>query len=279
MQTRNFNNLPVALVAAGALALIPNANATTINDLTGGGSVTINNGIFSTTSFQTAGTGVIDPFVRIQNVGAEAGYNTSAGTPLNDKNSFNYDLLLSSLQLVKVGNQFYYDFRLDLNQSGNTSGDSKITLNQVEIFGLNSSAPSSGVGVDPVTGRATSANLLGTLLWDMNPNGDSANAVLLDFDLNKGGSGEGDMRLLVPSSALTGYTNIVFYSQFGQNPIPDGTASDAGFEEWDAVKGSNVGINPLGSPVPEPSTIVAGALLLLPFGAGAIRSLRKDRKS
>ena len=31
------------------------------------------------------------------------------------------------------------------------------------------------------------------------------------------------------------------------------------------------------APVPEPSTIVAGALLLLPFGVGVVRSLRKDR--
>ena len=31
------------------------------------------------------------------------------------------------------------------------------------------------------------------------------------------------------------------------------------------------------APVPEPSTVVAGALMLLPFGIGAIRSLRKDR--
>ena len=31
------------------------------------------------------------------------------------------------------------------------------------------------------------------------------------------------------------------------------------------------------APVPEPSTIFAGALLLLPFGIGAIRSLRKER--
>ncbi len=29
--------------------------------------------------------------------------------------------------------------------------------------------------------------------------------------------------------------------------------------------------------VPEPTTMVAGALLLLPFGAGALRSLRKSR--
>ena len=31
------------------------------------------------------------------------------------------------------------------------------------------------------------------------------------------------------------------------------------------------------APVPEPTTLVAGALLLLPFGVGAIRSLRKER--
>ena len=31
------------------------------------------------------------------------------------------------------------------------------------------------------------------------------------------------------------------------------------------------------APVPEPTTVVAGALMLLPFGIGALRSLRKDR--
>jgi hypothetical protein len=29
------------------------------------------------------------------------------------------------------------------------------------------------------------------------------------------------------------------------------------------------------APVPEPATIISGAMLLLPFGAGAVRSLRK----
>jgi hypothetical protein len=33
------------------------------------------------------------------------------------------------------------------------------------------------------------------------------------------------------------------------------------------------------APVPEPTTIVAGALLLLPFGASAVRSLRKRQKA
>jgi len=31
------------------------------------------------------------------------------------------------------------------------------------------------------------------------------------------------------------------------------------------------------APIPEPTTVMAGALMLLPFGIGAIRSLRKDR--
>ena len=31
------------------------------------------------------------------------------------------------------------------------------------------------------------------------------------------------------------------------------------------------------SPVPEPTTVIAGALLLLPFGASTLRLLRKHR--
>jgi hypothetical protein len=34
---------------------------------------------------------------------------------------------------------------------------------------------------------------------------------------------------------------------------------------------------PVPAPVPEASTVMAGALMLLPFGIGAIRSLRKER--
>lgn len=33
------------------------------------------------------------------------------------------------------------------------------------------------------------------------------------------------------------------------------------------------------TPVPEPSTCIAGALLLLPFGASAVRKLRSSRKA
>ena len=47
---------------------------------------------------------------------------------------------------------------------------------------------------------------------------------------------------------------------------------------YDSVQdGSSATPLGLGPVVPEPSTVVAGALMLLPFGIGAIRSLRKDR--
>ncbi len=34
-----------------------------------------------------------------------------------------------------------------------------------------------------------------------------------------------------------------------------------------------------GAPVPEPTTMIAGALLLLPFGVSTLRVLRKSRKA
>jgi hypothetical protein len=104
----------------------------------------------------------------------------------------------------------------------------------------------------------------------MNPAGNTANAILLDYALNSGGSGNGDMEMLIPTSVFAGQTYVVLYSQFGTNPILGGTASDAGFEEWTAVQGANVS-------VPEPSTMIAGALLLIPLGVQACRRLRKQK--
>jgi hypothetical protein len=42
---------------------------------------------------------------------------------------------------------------------------------------------------------------------------------------------------------------------------------------WD--KASDVNVQVIGTPVPEPTTMIAGALLLLPFGASTLRMLRK----
>jgi hypothetical protein len=44
---------------------------------------------------------------------------------------------------------------------------------------------------------------------------------------------------------------------------------------WD--KSSDIDVQVFGTPVPEPTTMLAGALLLLPFGVSTVRKLRKNR--
>lgn len=63
------------------------------------------------------------------------------------------------------------------------------------------------------------------------------------------------------------------------DPLTVGTwTSDAnlpGGQGWD--KASDVNVLVYGTPVPEPTTMIAGVLLLLPFGASTFRILRKTR--
>lgn len=262
--------LPAAAFAFSLFATNNACAATTFYDLSSGATATINNAIFSTVTFQSSGTGIMDPFVRIQqsqNNTYEAGYNTSLGTPLNDDNSWNYDLMLSDLQSVNVNGTDYFVFRLDLNEPRN-SNDGQISLNQVQIYG--STSPGAlGVTMDSTTGRAVGSFGGGaSLVYDMNSNADpTGNSVVLDYNLYPQGSGSGDMQLLIPTSLFNGLTYVIMYSQFGSYPISDGIPSDAGFEEWSALKGASV--------VPEPSTVVAGALLLIPLGVQTFRRLRK----
>jgi len=263
-------------VALGIAMTAQTVKATTIQDLTGGGAWTDSQGAtFRTTVWQPTGTGVFDPFVRLDQKGNhtyEAGYNTSLGTPLDVLgNSWHKDLLLTDLKPQTVNGVDCFLFRLDLNQS---AAASEITLNQVEIFQSAAPAPTTGVGMDKKTGRATNPSLLGErLAYDMNsdasPEARIANAVKLDFDLNKGGSGKGDMQLYVPTTLFDpSMKYIVFYSQFGLGPIELGTETNDGFEEWASYNFA---------PVPEPTTVIAGALLLIPFGFTTLRALRSRK--
>lgn len=106
----------------------------------------------------------------------------------------------------------------------------------------------------------------------MNPGGGFANSVILDYGLNSG-SGSGDMFLNVPVSLFDPASNpyVVLYSHFG-NP-PGSFASAAGFEEWSILRSN--GTPPEEIPVPEPATVIAGSLLLLPFAASMFRRFRR----
>jgi hypothetical protein len=71
---------------------------------------------------------------------------------------------------------------------------------------------------------------------------------------------------------------VAFTSLYG--PINGtGSINDGNSGPWGDNPGSPEGATPLPvpAPVPEASTVMAGALMLLPFGIGAMRSLRRER--
>jgi len=229
-----------ALAICGMLG-VSSAYAAVV-DLVNGDSGTINGAIFEWTPEQPTGTGVIQPFVRIQATGTESGFNTSAvPVPLDGKpGTWTHDLLLSDVPVVDIGGTSYLQFLLDINQD-NAEGDNLLTMHLFQIY----------LGA---TGGATNVAGLGTLIYDMG----AGNSVELDYDRNTG-SGSGDMFAYVPTSLITGTNTFLYlYSAFG-NP----NASNDGFEEW-AVIGA-----PTPPPIPEPGTMIllgAGFLFLAIYG-------------
>jgi len=105
-----------------------------------------------------------------------------------------------------------------------------------------------------------------------------------DFFLDGSGSGDGTVVPFVHASnaALSGSPqqgsdDSMLYAEVLNGVLDStsiGTWSSDG-DGWD--KASDVNVQVLGTPVPEASTIFAGALLLLPFGASTLRILRKNR--
>jgi hypothetical protein len=263
MRKLNFKTGATALAAAGlwVCASTSAIGGTTVDLTTAGSEGSIGAALFQQIDPQATGTGFIDPFLRIQANGSEAGYNTSAaGAVFDDKTGiWTHDLLLSTLTVVANPNTGVpsYKFSLDINQ---TKPGNLLTLNQLQIFAGNT-ANITGGSVSATTGYLTPPAGL-TSVYDMNPTGGTdGNNVLMDYLLNSG-SGSGDVCLFIPSAGFAGFTYLTLYSQFGN---PPGTQdSDDGFEEWAAV-------------VPEPTTMIAGALLLLPFGASTLRVLRNRK--
>jgi len=92
----------------------------TVVDLTGSnGSGTINGAQFVFTTPQPTGTGVIEPFLRLENSPVEQGYNTSGGTPFDDKaGPRTHDLTFGALQNTQVtlGGVNYFKLLLDVNE-------------------------------------------------------------------------------------------------------------------------------------------------------------------
>jgi hypothetical protein len=218
----------------------------------------------SGTFIGAAGTGHIDPFVRIQQNGSEAGYDTdfTAKAVLQDQNgSWTHTLQLSDVPIINIGGVNYREFLLDANQTGNGN----ISLNQVIIF---QSAADVGLfnSADYAPASATtdaSISFAGATRVFQMSNITLGTLTSHEVVVNSGnGSGTLDMALYVRDDDFTGGPFVTLFSQFG---APPGTfAADDGFEEW-KVRTLTPGA------VPEPSTMAIAGLGAFGFLAYALR--------
>lgn len=253
----SFIGGPLALALAvvcltlvtGSLAL-----ADTYNLYPAPSTQTINGAIFTTIEADPTGTGVFDPFLRIQHNGTEQGYNEDYH--LGYTNYFNektdphtHSVAISSLAPTTYnGSGSYYQFTLDMAQNNSATGR-YLSLDSLQLYQSSTANPNCG----------TNLSCLGTLVYNL----DTAtvdNTLNLD-DVNAG-NGQADVYVYVPTSGFHGTSGyLILYSQFG-NPY----ASNSSFEEWAWAATTQ--------PTPEPASLFLFGTGLASI-AGMIRKRRK----
>jgi hypothetical protein len=240
MVYRQSKVLTAALFCAALLVMALNVSlAAPLELLTHGADGYINGAYFLQFEPESStGTGVIQPFLRIQKNGVEEGYNTDYGQkefPESDS-SWTRSLLLSAVPVVNRNGVNYREFLLDINEAG--GGNELLSLDKLQIFLGNAG---------DLTGYPSG---LGSLIWDMDAGPEGDTSIHLDYSLESG-SGDGDMLAYIPDSLFAGQGSYVyFYSMFGAEGTKDnGLGSSAGFEEWS--------VRTPGPPVPEPGSLLA----------------------
>jgi uncharacterized repeat protein (TIGR01451 family) len=183
--------------------------------------------IGSSASNQASGTGLFDPFVRLQATPTEQGFNTNAAVTFDAKTgTWTHAILVSAIPVVTINGTRYWELFNDINETNSTK---PISLNKVEIY----FAP--GPGGANITGYPGFAGFSATQVYAFDGN-------ILINDVNAG-SGRGDLRYLVPLTnipAPPAGTYFVLYSQWGTTSATYN--SEGGFEEWKVRKAPNVSI-------------------------------------
>lgn len=245
--------LSSAALICGAILLASPADASVI-DLQTNNSGTFSNGARFDVSFQQpTGTGVIDPFLRVQATGLEQGYNTSGGTPFDAKaGPWTHNIQFSDLMstTVQLGGISYFRILLDVNEPNGSR--SLITLDKMQFY---TSATGSQTTLDVAS--------LGTLRFDMNLGG--PNQVIIDAGRNHG-SGSGDVNIYIPTSYFAGTAMNDFVYMYVMMGNSDGI-SQGGFEEFALVR--NI------TPVPEMSALFPIVGLLVAVGSTRVLRRRK----
>lgn len=294
-----LNSMAMALLGAAVLCSAPLTAMASV-DLTAscGLTGTVGNAIFSNPCNEnTVGTGVINPFLTIQQNGSEGGFNTDflklqdvvAPSPFDSNDAkrggadgqggFTSSLLLGSIGTVDVGGTAYRKFVLDINESNNADRFLSLDTLMVSVGGTGDSGDLQDV---------IPATL--PLVYDLG----SGNSILMNYDLNSG-SGKGDDLTILILSSVFGTDDTQFVNLFAEFGLTGqvGTGQDArdygtsdGFEEFYALNATPVDctitpddpscIPPVSSSgtVPEPSS---SALAFLGLGLIGFSFWRRQR--
>ena len=195
---------------AGDFTLVPNVGNTPGPVLPVTGSVG-GTALFQAIKLGPTGTGVFQPFLREQQHGnntTELAYNSNVITddakpPVN----FTHDLPFSALARVTIGGTDYFQFYLDMAQSGSSP---TIDLTRFDL-GI-------GPASQSVVG-ATTAPTFTLLAWSL------GNHDILMTDVNPG-NGFADVRIDIPVAAFGNTTtgNVILYAGF--------TNANSSFEEF-----------------------------------------------
>lgn len=194
------------------------AGALDLDLRTPGASGSFGVGAFAQADPHPTGTGVIDPFVRLQANGTERGFNTDHA-PLNGelaaikRGAWTHSLLVANMTPVLHDGVLSVQFLLDINQTG---ANPLLSLDELRVYTATSPSLSSHAAV-----------FAANLIYDMG----AGNRILLDYSLNSG-SGSGDMYFWLPASLFAGLDAkfLYLYSRFGASG--GAFATNAGFEEW-----------------------------------------------
>lgn len=221
MIKRNLHNFNIAALALAGTILGSTMASATVVDLVNGDSGRINGALFQYTAQQPTGTGVIDPFLRVQNTPSEQGYNTSGGTPFDAKaGPWTHNIQFSDLQqtTITLNGAQYFQILLDVNEPNGAK--SLVTLDSLQFY-------------TSATGSKTTTNVmsLGTLRYDLDAGSDGQ--VQIDAGRNHG-SGSGDVNIFIPVSNFAGTNANDFIYMFAAFGLSD-DVSAGGFEEFALV--------------------------------------------
>jgi len=206
-------------------------------DLTTGGDGWINGGFFSVDDINPAGTGVIEPFVRLQSTGPaavryyEEGTNTLQTRALDEKPAWITVYQITTDNIFTMGGVDYVNFILDVDEPASKED---ILLTDLILYTSNSNQKYPYPSQSSVGLQAPEA-------WNMDVGTDGNSDVFLNYTLVSGGSGWwGDLSVLIPIMNTHIGQYFYLYSRFEK--------CDNNPEEWSIVSNT--------APVPEPATMM-----------------------